>query len=69
MGRGEQLGGSLPEMHHVALGGFTIDVVLDFVNVDGIFVAQIMENIVRRDGRRTGLFASEYQVNPFMQVF
>ena len=44
---GEKLCGRLTEVQDMTLGSLAVNDVFDFVNVDGVLVAQIMKHIVR----------------------
>ncbi len=50
------------------LSGLSLQRVFDRLDVDGVFVCQIVEDVVGSQCGRTHLFASKDEVNPLVQV-
>ena len=55
-------------MQHVSLSGVLLDAVFDRVDIDGVFVRQVVEHVVRGEGRLARLFVPEDEIDPVVQV-
>ena len=65
----EDLFGALSELIYLAFYAHFLNRVFDFLDIDHAFVGEGVEQVEGFDGLLAALFAAEYQVDPFMQVF
>jgi hypothetical protein len=64
----DQLTRSLTEVLNVAFGSLPINLICDLIKIDGSFVRQVVEKVVRRLGLWAALLVPEDQINPSVKI-